>query len=155
RLQAKHPYLVPGSKFHFGRRNWSIVGTFTDNGSARESEIWTDFDDLKVDVQTTDKGCGVVHVVLKAASADAFKEDLKKDGRLIVDAITEKEYYASQSKVAGRLESLGFIVALALGIGATFGGMNTMYTAVARREREIGVLRAIGFTRRDVLSSFV
>ena len=68
---------------------------------------------------------------------------------------TETEYYAAQAAVAGQLRMLGLIVALALAIGAIFGGMNTMYTAVTRRGREIGVLRVLGFSRGDILSSFV
>jgi putative ABC transport system permease protein len=155
KLQARHPYLRPGTQFHYGRRNWNIVGIFADNGSVRESEIWTDVDDLKADYQTTNKNANSLHVVLKPGSGDEFAQAFKKDGRLALDAVTEAQYYSAQAKIAGQLQSIGLIVALALGIGATFGGMNTMYTAVARREREIGVLRVLGFTRANVLTSFV
>ena len=68
---------------------------------------------------------------------------------------TERDYYDSQTKVVDQVGSLGSIVALVLGVGATFGGMNTMYTAVARRKREIGVLRVLGFSRGNIISSFV
>ena len=93
-------------------------------------------------------------MVLKPGSGAAFTQAFKNDGRLSLDAVSEAQYYASQTKVAGQLQSIGLAVALALGVGATFGGMNTMFTAVARREREIGVLRVLGFTRRDILISF-
>ncbi|MDO8432546.1 MAG: FtsX-like permease family protein [Candidatus Binatus sp.] len=155
KLRARNPTLAAGTNFHFGRRTWNIVGTFADNDSARESEIWTDGEDLRVNFQNRDQGANSIHVVLKPASSDSFQQALKSDGRMPLDAITETDYYAAQSKVANQLRSLGLIVALALAIGAIFGGMNTMYTAVARRQREIGVLRAVGFTRRDILGSFV
>lgn len=155
KLHARNPNLAPGTTFHFGRRNWNIVGIFSDNDSARESEIWTDGEDLRTNFQNHDQGTNSIHLVLKPASGDALQQALKKDGRLLLDAETEADYYAAQAKVANQLRSLGLIVALALAIGAVFGGMNTMYTAVARRQREIGVLRAVGFTRRDILGSFV
>jgi putative ABC transport system permease protein len=155
KVQARQPYLTIGSQFHFGRRNWTIVGVFADDDSARESEIWTDYDDLLTDAHNSRRDTNSLHVVLKPGMSAAFVQALKSDGRLKVDALTEREYYASQTKVVDQLRSLGLIVALALGIGATFGGMNTMYTAVARREREIGVLRVLGFSRANILCSFV
>src|SRR5262249_52965473 len=139
----------------FGRRTWSIVGVFVDDDSARESEIWTDYEDLLTDARNSHQDTDSLHVVLKPGTSAAFVEAFKNDGRLKLDALTEREYYDSQTKVVDQLRSLGLIVALALGIGATFGGMNTMYTAVARREREIGVLRVLGFSRANILSSFV
>jgi putative ABC transport system permease protein len=156
KVLARQPYMTPGTQFHFGRRNWTIVGVFTDDDSARESEIWCDYDDLRTDVRYQGQDTNSLHVVLKpGTSAEAFQQALKNDGRLKLDALTERDYYASQTKVVDQLRSLGLIVALVLGVGATFGGMNTMFTAVARREREIGVLRVLGFSRANILSSFV
>jgi len=155
KVQARQPYLTIGSKFHFGRRNWTIVGVFADDESARESEIWTDYQDLLTDAGNNRQDTNSLHVVLKPGMSEAFTQALKNDGRLKLDALTERDYYEEQTKVIGELRSLGLIVALALGIGAVFGGMNTMYTAVARREREIGVLRVLGFSRANILSSFV
>jgi putative ABC transport system permease protein len=154
KVAARYPYLAPGQKFHYDRRDWTIVGIFTDNDSARESEILTDNSDLLVDRHWTESA-GSLHIVLKPGSAEAFQEALKSDGRLKVDVISEADYYASQTQIANQLKSLGLIVAIALSIGATFGGMNTMYTAVARRQREIGVLRVLGFSRANILGSFV
>ncbi|HLI80801.1 MAG TPA: ABC transporter permease [Candidatus Binataceae bacterium] len=155
KIQAQQPYLTVGSQFHFGRRNWTIVGVFTDDDSARESEIWTDYNDLLTDARQTQQDTNSLHVVLKPGTSAAFAQAVKSDGRLKLEAFTEHDYYESQTKVIDQLRSLGLIVALALGIGATFGGMNTMYTAVARREREIGVLRVLGFSRGNILASFV
>ena len=156
KVQARQPYLTIGSQVHFGRRDWTIVGVFADDDSARESEIWTDYNDLMSDVHYTGgQDTNSLHVVLKPGTAASFEQALKNDGRLKLDAFTERDYYDSQTKVVDQLRSLGLIVALALGVGATFGGMNTMYTAVARRKREIGVLRVLGFSRGNIISSFV
>jgi len=155
KIQAKQPSLTIGSQFHFGRRNWTVVGVFSDDDSARESEIWTDYNDMLSDARNTRQDTNSLHVVLKPESSAAFAQAIKNDGRLKLDAFSEHDYYESQTKVIDQLRSLGLIVALVLGIGATFGGMNTMYTAVARREREIGVLRVLGFSRGNILSSFI
>jgi putative ABC transport system permease protein len=155
KVQARQPYLTTGTQFHYGRRNWTIVGVFADDDSARESEIWTDYEDLKTDARYNGEDTNSLHVVLKPGTSQAFQQALKNDGRLKLDALAERDYYAEQTKVVDQLRSLGLVVALALGIGATFGGMNTMYTSVARREREIGVLRVLGFSRGNILSSFV
>ncbi|HVN27760.1 MAG TPA: ABC transporter permease [Candidatus Binataceae bacterium] len=156
KVQARQPSMAIGSQFHFGRRNWSIVGAFSDDDSARESEIWCDYEDLRSDVQYKGgEDTNSLHVVLKPGMSEAFVQALQSDGRLKLDAMSERDYYESQTKVIDQLRALGLVVALALGIGAMFGGMNTMYTAVARREREIGVLRVLGFSRADILSSFV
>lgn len=150
---VRFPYLKPGSQFHYDRRDWTVVGVFSDRDSARESEILTDNDDLKTNRHWTDDTA--LHVVLKPGSAAAFQQSIRNDGRLRLDAISETSYYAGQTQVAAQLRSLGLVVAICLGIGALFGGMNTMYTAVARREREIGVLRVLGFSRANILLSFL
>ncbi|MGA7871431.1 MAG: FtsX-like permease family protein [Candidatus Binatus sp.] len=155
RLLARFPYLTPGSSFHYEHRDWKIVGVFSDNDSARESEAWTDLDDLINDFHWDAGGAAALHLVLKPGRAAEFAQALKADGRLSLQVETETEYYAAQAAVALQLRMLGLIVALALAIGATFGGMNTMYTAVTRRGREIGVLRVLGFSRANILSSFV
>jgi len=156
KVQARQPYMTIGSEFHYGRRNWTIVGVFSDDDSARESEILCDYNDLLSDVQYKGgQDANSVHLVLKPGTSAAFQQALKNDGRLKLDAMTERDYYESQTNVVNQLRSLGLVVAIALGIGAIFGGTNTMYTAVARRQREIGVLRVLGFSSGTILSSFV
>ena len=96
-----------------------------------------------------------LHLRLRPGMEDSFKRALDNDQRLRVDAETEAEFYANASDFADQLRGLGLIVAIILGVGATFGGINTMYAAVARRGKEVGVLRALGFSRRNVLFSFI
>lgn len=154
KLAARFPGLRPPRELRFGRRMWSVVGVFSDRDSARESEIWTNLDVLQQDIRYAN-GFAALHLVLKPGSEESFKQALARDGRLRVDAMTEAEFYADQAKLADQLRALGLVVAVILGIGATFGGMNTMYAAVARRGQEVSVLRSLGFSRADVLSSFV
>ena len=153
KLAARFPNLRLGTDFRFGRRVWTIVGVFSDHDSARESEVITDLDQLAQDVHYTN-GFAVIHVALRPGSFPAFAKSLTSDARLRVDAVSEADFYAEQSKFVDQLRTLGLAVALILAIGTVFGAMNTMYAAVARRTGEIGVLRALGFGRLDILVSF-
>ena len=156
KLAVKFPALEPGNKFHFGRRNWNIVGTFADDDSARESEVWCDVDDLFNDYHRKHNGiANVLHVIIKPGEISSLTEVFKKDPRLPLHAESEREFYSEQNQLADQFQSYGLILASILAIGAVFGGMNTMYAAVARRSREIGVLRALGFGSGNVLTSFM
>ncbi|MGO9454085.1 MAG: ABC transporter permease [Candidatus Binataceae bacterium] len=157
-LLAKFPDLAPPRTFRFGHRTWSIVGVFSDEGSSRESEILTDLNDLKADAKESFPPGSIsnsLHLVLKPGMANSFIHVLNKDARLTVDATSEVEFYSAEASFSNSLRSLGLIVAAILAVGAAFGGMNTMYSAVARRSREVGVLRALGFNRSAVLFSFL
>ncbi len=151
---ARFPELCLGCRFKYGRRNWTVVGVFSDHGSARESEFWADIDVLQQDARF-ENSFSSLHVMLKPGTSDSFRNALTGDSRLMVEVVSEREFYREQARVADNLRALVMIVGLIIGIGATFGGMNTMYAAVAHRSREVGVLRALGFGRGDVLLSFV
>lgn len=151
---ARFLELGIGTTFRYGRRTWTIVGIFADRGSALESEFWTDIDVLQQDARF-ENGYSSFHVVLKPGTEENFRNALTGDARLTVDALSERDFFAEQAKVADRLRQLVLIVGLIVGTGAAFGGMNTMYAAVARRTREVGVLRTLGFSRGSVLASFL
>jgi putative ABC transport system permease protein len=151
---ARFPELGVGTTFKYCRRTWTIVGIFADRGSALESEFWTDIDVLQQDARF-ENGYSSFHVVLKPGTEETFRNALTEDARLTVDVISERDFVAEQAKVADRLRALVLIVGLIVGTGAAFGGMNTMYAAVARRTREVGVLRTLGFSRGSVLTSFI
>lgn len=154
KLASRYPNLAVGSEMRFGHRVWKIVGIFSDRNSTRESEIWTDLDVLTQDIRYN-AGFAALHVVLKPGTEEAFRQSLSTDARLRLDAISEREFYARESGFIDQLRVLGLLVAIILGVGSIFGGMNTMYSAVARRTSEVGVLRVLGFSRFDVLVSFV
>jgi putative ABC transport system permease protein len=89
------------------------------------------------------------------ASADRFIETIKGDQRLKLEGKTERKYYDEQMITGDPIKALAFIVGIFTAIGAAFGAMNTMYAQVSARTREIGTLRAIGFSRRSILASFI
>jgi putative ABC transport system permease protein len=154
KLAARYPFLTIGSDFKFGRHSFKIVGIFSDDDSARESEVLTDLDVLTQDIHMA-SGFAVLHVVLRPGMENDFLTSLTTDARVKVDAMPEAEFYAKQTGFIEQLRALGLAVALVLAIGSIFGAMNTMYSAVARRTGEIGVLRVLGFSRFNVLTSFV
>ncbi|MGH7812429.1 MAG: ABC transporter permease [Candidatus Binataceae bacterium] len=154
KLAARFPNLAVGSNFRFGRREWTIVGIYSDGNSARESEAIADLDVLSQDLRIAN-GFESLHVVIRPGTGEEFKKSLTTDSRVRVDAMPEREFYARQTGFIEQLRMLGLAVALILAIGSVFGAMNTMYSAVARRANEIGVLRVLGFSRANVLASFV
>jgi putative ABC transport system permease protein len=154
KLAARFPNLRPGSDFRFGRRVWRVVGIFSDGNSARESEVITDLDVLAQDFHY-DNGFAAIHVALRPGSFASFAKSLTTDTRLRVEAVSEADFYAAQTRFVDQLRALGLAIALLLAIGTVFGAMNTMYAAVARRTGEVGVLRALGFGRFDILASFL
>jgi putative ABC transport system permease protein len=145
-----------GARLKVGRNEWSVVGIFTDNGGLAESEIWTDASVLQSAYQ---RGNSFQSVYVKLTSPDAFqefKDRLTTDPRLNVKVVRQTEYYASQSQAVYRLiTTLGKLVAFLMGIGAVFGALNTMYTAVSTRTREIATLRALGFGGSPVVLSIL
>ncbi len=159
RLAAQHPNLRVGSKFHWGvvKADFTVAGIFSDHGSARESEVWADLNDIAVllHLGPGQLGATVIHLVLKPGYKEAFAQALRADSRLKVDLWEEPAFYAQAAGFTNQIRQLGMVVAIILAIGAVFGAMNTMYSAVARRRREVGTMRALGFGRGDVLGAFV
>ena len=146
-----------GSTVELGGQNWKVVGIFDTGGSAFDSEIWCDANLLS---QTFSRSEGVYQsVTARLASRSvlaALKDRLTSDPRLTVDVTGERAYYAKQSQMVSTLiRVLGFLVALVMAIGAVFGALNTMYSAVAARSREIATLRALGFGGASIVLSFM
>ena len=145
------------AEVRIGLGTWRVVGIFDAKGSAFDSEIWADADVLNGNYQ---RPKGVFQTVTaRLGSPDdfpAFEATLSGDPRLKVQTIREPEYYEQQSLVVTTLITvLGGLVALVMGLGAILGALNTMYSAVAERSREIAVLRALGFGRGRVVLSFL
>ena len=143
-----------GGTIPVGRENWEIVGVFAANGSISESEIWTDAGVLQPAYR---RGSSFQAIYAKLESPDAFqgfKDRLTADPRLNVKVVRQDEYYEAQSEAITTLVSvLGAIIAGMMGLGAVLGAINTMYSAVSARTREIATLRALGFANGPVVIS--
>jgi len=143
-----------GETLQFGRRNWTVVGIFTADGSAFESEVWVDVEDLFTDANRSNYS-GVRLTVAPGADRDALIRRIADDPRISLEAKPEVDYYTEQAEGANTLYLLTSVLAVIMGTGAIFGAMNTMFAAVTHRTAEIGTLRALGFSRGTVLLSFV
>ena len=146
-----------GNTIRFGGGTWTVVGVFDAGGSAFDSELWCDANVLN---QVFQRPRNLFQsVTVRLASPDAlgrFKDALTGDPRLTVQAEREIDYYTKQSQQLTTLITvLGTIVALVMGIGAVFAALNTMYSAVAERSREIATIRALGFGSGSVVMSFI
>jgi putative ABC transport system permease protein len=146
-----------GASVRIGAGTWHVVGIFDANGSAFDSEIWADATVVNGAYQ---RPPGVFQsVTTRLRSADdfpAFKAMLERDPRARLQAVREADYYEAQSHTVTTLITvLGGLVAVVMGLGAVLGALNTMYSAVAERSREIAVLRALGFGGGSVVMAFV
>jgi putative ABC transport system permease protein len=155
-LSRRFKGAAPGGLLKMGEKDsFRVVGLFTAGGSAAESEVWSDFNDL---ARTISREGTVSSVQLRAASGadlERLKKTLDGDPQFRLDAIREAEYFANQSQSSLFLKGAGTLIAVLLTIGAMFAAANTMYAAVSARTREIGTMRALGFSRLDILVSFL
>lgn len=144
-----------GGSLRFAKQNWQVVGIFQAEKSAFESEVWGDVNQMLAAFNRP----VVSSMTLKLTDPTQFpalKERLEKDPRLTVDVKREKEYYADQSYAMSTfINILGVVISVIFSFGAIIGAMITMYASVSHRSSEIGTLRALGFRRRNILSSFL
>jgi putative ABC transport system permease protein len=144
-----------GESLRFGRGEWKIVGIFDAGGTAFDSEIWGDLNQIATDFNRSEVLSSALVRAVDPISLEALKVSMSEDQRLYLEGKSELEYYAQQTNSARPVEFLGIFVAIIMAIGSSFAAMNTMYAAVARRAREIGTLRVLGFSRYSILLSFV
>jgi putative ABC transport system permease protein len=156
---ALHSYrgFALGNTINFGGGQWRVVGVFDSGGSAFDSEIWCDAHVLNQVYHRPDNIYQSATLRLTSPTAfQQFKDKITSDPRLTVDVTREVDYYSKQSQALTTLiVVLGSIVASVMGIGAIFGALNTMYSAVAERAREIATMRALGFAATSVVFSFM
>lgn len=143
-----------GREVTWGSQDWRVVGVFEAGGSVSESEVWTDLTVLQ-GVYRRGNSVQVIRAQLTSPAALApLKEALGKDPRVNVTARSEREFYADQSRILIiMVRYVGTTIALLMGIGAIFAALNTMYSAVSARTREIATLRALGFGTAPVVAS--
>ncbi len=149
--------LTLGNMVNFGGGHWQVVGIFDAGGSAFDSEVWCDarvLDDVYKRPSNIFQSA-TVHLSSPGAF-EQFKDAVTSDRRLNFDVTREIDYYAKQStRMTQLITILGGLVAFVMAIGAVFGALNTMYSAVAERGREIATMRALGFGGGAVVFSFL
>lgn len=144
-----------GGALRFGRRTWPVVGIFAAGGSAFESEIWADADQLAAALQRP-AWSSLTARLRPDAPLSALQEAIAADPRLQLEAREQRAYYENLSRgLATFIRVLGLFVTVVFSAGAVLGAAITMFAQVAHRTREIGILRALGFSRAAVLLAFV
>lgn len=148
--------LNVGDTIVSGQNRWEVVGVFQANGGISETEVWCDARVLQGAYRRGNTYQSALALLESPASFDTFRDWLTSNPQLRVSIRRENEYYASQSQLLTRLiRTVGFAIAGLMGIGAVFGAILTMYTAVATRAREIATLRALGFDTSSVVVSVI
>lgn len=155
KLAGRFPNTAVGQSMHFAGRPWEVVCHFTAGGSAFESEIWGENEQ----VMPALRGDVFQSLSFRLADPGAFEEakrSLEADKRFTVDVHRESAFYAQQSQLLGNiLRILAVLITSIMAVGAIFGAVNTMYAAVSSRMPEIAVLLTLGFPPRSVLASFL
>jgi len=152
--QQEFAGLDTGSTIRFGQTEWDIVGSFEAGGSVSESELWTD---VRVLQGAYRRGNSYQSVRVKLQSEASLKElqaALEEDPRISPDVMTEKEYYSGQAAPLSQfIKIIGYPLTILMAIGAVFGALNSMYSSVSVRGKEIATLRALGFGPISILLS--
>lgn len=155
RTARRFASLAVGGEIRSGIERWTIVGLFEAANSPYDSEIWADLHNLQEQAQRE----GVLSVLrLRARDMErraGLMASIRDDQRIKLAAKTEEQYFSEQQSTAKPIEFLAWLVGVLMAIGATFGTMNTMYAQVAARTTDIATLRALGYSRRSVVLSFV
>lgn len=155
RIAERFQGLDIGDKFRIQTTDYTVVGLFDSAGKAFESEIWVDQNSLA----STAKRPDYSSVLLRAkdqGAMTALTDRITNDRKLRLKAVSERVFYEDQQgATSGALKVLAGFIALIMAVGAAFAGMNTMYAAVARRTKEIGTLRVLGFSRLSILTAFL
>jgi putative ABC transport system permease protein len=146
--------LDVGKKIRVGQNDWEVVGIFAGGGGSAESEIWTDAAVLQPAYHRGDSFQSVYVKLTSAGAFNQFNDALNTNPQLKVKVVRQEEFLADQSSMLTKfIETIGFFIAAMMALGAIFGALNTMYSAISARTREIATLRALGFGAGPVVIS--
>ena len=154
RLDLQPEDLAVGKSIHFSGLDWKIVGTFEAPGSGADGEIWVPLEQLQTILNRSD----VNFLVVKAPTEGGMREIvdfINKSDQTELRAVSEQEYYRGYAETFNTFALIGWIMAIVITLGGVMVGMNTMYTAISGRIREIGMLQVQGFSKRAILTSFL
>jgi putative ABC transport system permease protein len=143
-----------GDTLSMSRSNWKVVGLFSAGGTAHESEVFTDVEDVAQDwdrpIYTS-----LLLEASDAAAAQAITQRVAEDRRIHLQAVSQQKYFRDQTVSSIGIKGLGTFIAFVMGVGSCFAAMNMMYATVMSRTKEVGTLRVLGFSRSSILSSFM
>ena len=152
--QQEFEGLDTGSTMRLGQSEWRIVGAFEANGSVSESELWADVLTLQNAYRRGNSFQSVRVKLQSPGSLQELRDSLEADPRIDPDVMSEKEYYSSQAAPLSRfIKLIGYPLTILMSIGAVFGALNSMYSSVSVRGKEIATLRALGFGPVSILFS--
>ena len=154
-VAKRYPGARLGKRVRFGKGEWEVVGVMDGGQSAINSEIWGDLNQIGSAFNRQDSFSSVLIRATGAAEVPALVRSLEDDRRLNVSAMSERDYYDRQTSAGAPMQFLGVLISAIMAVGSSFAAMNTMYAAVARRSKEIGTLRALGFSRGSIMLSFL
>lgn len=147
--------LAVGDTFALADRTWKVAGLLDSGGSTFDSEIWAK---RQIAGEYFGKPSSYSSIIVRAegdSAATALAEEVKESKETALNALTEKEYYSNMAETSRTFLYAIVIVALIMGVGGVFGVMNTMFAAISQRSKDIGVLRILGYQRRQILISFL
>lgn len=155
-VQARIRGLEVGQRIKMMKREFDVVGVMDADGSAFDSEIWGDFDAMGSAFNLAGTENSLTLRLADRSSMPGFDKELRENPQVQLQMKSERQYYEDQAgALTGFLRALAIFVSVVMGTGAVFGAMNTMNAIVAARSREVGTLRALGFSRAIILSAFV
>jgi putative ABC transport system permease protein len=153
-LSRRFQNMRYGDTLHMSHSDWKVVGIFNAGGTAYDSEVWANYEDV---AQDWDRPI-YTSILLRATDLAAAKEIERRiadDRRIHLQAVPQKEYFRSQTISSVGIKALGVFIAIVMGVGSCFAAMNMMYAAVMSRSKEVGTLRVLGFSRWSILISFL
>lgn len=154
-IHNRFSHTSVGDMIDFGKGQWKVTGIFDAGGTAYDSEMWSDVNQV-ADQFNRQNAIGSAYLrATDALSADALKHRVADDQRLELEGMLETDYYKKQTSSGAPIRLMGYVVGITMAIGSIFAATNTMYAAVAYRAREIATLRVLGFPRGSILTSFV
>jgi putative ABC transport system permease protein len=153
-IAGRYPGAAIGKHIRFGRGDWAVVGIMDAGKTSANSEIFGDVNQVSADFDRSEVLSSALVRAVDPVAVQALINDINDDRRLNCLAQTEKSYYETQTNSGRPIQVVGMAVAIIMAVGSTFAAMNTMYASVARRAREIGTLRVLGFSRGGILLSF-
>ena len=153
-LSRRFKNMKLGDTLPIAQNEWTVVGIFDAGGTAYDSEIWGDYDEIALAWNRPIYTSFLVRANNAQARA-ALAKRIEEDRNIELQAIPQDEYYEGQAISSIGIKALGIFIAVVMGIGSCFAAMNMMYGTVMARFKEIGTLRALGFRRRSILASFL